>query len=285
MAGRLQGKVMLITGGGSGLGREVALLAAEEDAKVVVTDKIDARIGPVVEAITAKGGEAAGLKADVAVESEVEAAVAFARDTFGALNVAHANAGVTVPGQGSVPLEETTLESWHAVNDVNLTGVFLTIKHAARAMKQAGGGSIVVTSSAASFAAYPGFGIYAAGKAGVNGLVRAAAYELGKYGIRTNAVCPTHGMSVNFMMPPDAPVAGVSYEEAAGTWDPAVAVMPLRLNRPPTLRDNAWPVIFLASDESAYMSGVCFPTADGGQHARTSIPFPDNWALDQQAAS
>ena len=220
MAGRLQGKVMLITGAGSGLGREVALLAAEEGAKVVVTDKIGARIGPVVAAITAKGGEAAGLKADVTVEGEVEAAVAFARDTFGTLNIAHANAGVTVPGQGSVPFEETTLESWHAVNDVNLTGVFLTIKHAARAMKQAGGGSIVVTSSAASLVAYPGFGIYAAGKAGVNGLVRAAAYELGKYGVRTNAVCPAHGMSVNFMLPPDAPVAGVSYEEAAGTWDP-----------------------------------------------------------------
>lgn len=110
----------------------------------------------------------------------------------------HANAGVTVPGQGSIPLEETTLESWHAVNDVNLMGVFLTIKHAAGAMKQAGGGSIVVTSSAASLASYPGFGIYAAGKAGVNGLVRAAAYDLGHYGIRTNAVCPTHGMSVNF---------------------------------------------------------------------------------------
>ena len=285
MAGRLQGKVLLITGAGSGLGREVALLAAEEGAKVVVTDKIEARVGPVVAAIVAKGGEAAGRKADVRVESEVEAAAAFAVDTFGTLNVVHANAGVTVPGQGSVPLEETTLESWHTVNDVNLTGVFLTIKHAARAMKQAGGGSIVVTSSAASLASYPGFGIYAAGKAGVNGLVRAAAFELGKYGIRTNAICPAHGMSVNFMLPPDAPVAGVSYEEAAGPWDPSVAVMPLRIGRPPSLSDNAWPVIFLASDESAYMSGGFFPTADGGQFARTSIPFPDNWSLDQQTAS
>jgi NAD(P)-dependent dehydrogenase (short-subunit alcohol dehydrogenase family) len=284
MAGRLHGKVMLITGAGSGLGREVALLAAEEGAKVAVTDKIEARIGPVVEAITAKGGAAAGLKADVTVEPEVEAAVAFARETFGTLDVAHANAGVTVPGQGTVPLEDTTLESWHTVNEVNLTGVFLTIKHAARAMKQAGGGAIVVTSSAASLVSYPGFGIYAAGKAGVNGLVRAAAYDLGRYGIRVNAVCPTHGMSVNFGLPPDAPVVGKSYEEAAGPWDPAAAVMPLRLARPPTLQDNAWPVIFLASDESAYMSGVCFPTADGGQHARTSIPFPDNWALDRQAA-
>jgi NAD(P)-dependent dehydrogenase (short-subunit alcohol dehydrogenase family) len=284
MAGRLQDKVMLITGAGSGLGREVALLAAEEGAKVVVTDKIEGRIGPVVEAITGKGGQAAGLKADVTSEAEVEAAVTFAVDTFGVLSVAHANAGVTVPGQGTVPLEDTTLESWHAVNDVNLVGVFLTIKHAARAMKQTGGGSIVVTSSAGGIVSYPGFGIYGAGKSGVNGLVRAAAYDLGKYGIRTNAVCPTHGMSVNFMLPPDAPVAGVSYEEAAGPWDKSVAVMPLRIDRPPSLSDNAWPVIFLASNESAYMSGVFFPTADGGQHARTSIPFPDSWGLDQQTA-
>ena len=162
---------MLITGAGSGLGREVVLLAAEEGAKVVVTDKIEGRIGPVVEAITSKGGQAAGLKADVTSEAEVEAAVAFAVDTFGVLNVAHANAGVTVPGQGSVPLEDTTLESWHAVNDVNLVGVFLTIKHAARAMKQTGGGSIVVTSSAGGIVSYPGFAIYCAGKSGVNGLV------------------------------------------------------------------------------------------------------------------
>jgi len=93
MAGRLQGKVMLITGAGSGLGREVALLAAEEGAKVVVTDKIEARIGPVVEAIAGKGGEAAGLKADVTAEAEIEAAMAYARDKFGALDVVHANAG------------------------------------------------------------------------------------------------------------------------------------------------------------------------------------------------
>jgi hypothetical protein len=91
-------------------------------------------------------------------------------------------------------------------------------------------------------------------------------------------------MSVNFGLPPDAPVAGLSYEEAAGPWDKSVAVMPLRIDRPPSLSDNAWPVIFLASDESAYMSGIFFPTADGGQFARTSIPFPDNWSLDQQTA-
>jgi NAD(P)-dependent dehydrogenase (short-subunit alcohol dehydrogenase family) len=274
---------MLITGAGSGLGREVALIAASEGARVVVTDKIAARIQPVVDAIKAAGGEATGVRVDVTNEDEVAAGVAHAVSTYGRLDVAFANAGVTVPGQGTVAFEDTTLESWHVVNDVNFTGVFLTIKHAARAMKTTGGGSIVVTSSAASLVSYPGFGIYAAGKAGVNGLVRAAAYDLGRYGIRTNAVCPTHGMSVNFGLDPEAPVVGKSYEESAGDWHPENAVMPLKLPIAPSLRHNAWPVIFLASDESQYMSGTSFPTGDGGQHARVSIPFPENWGLDQQA--
>lgn len=280
---RLQDKVMLITGAGSGLGREVALLAAGEGAKVVVTDKIRSRIAPVVDAITAAGGTATGTHLDVTDESSVEAGVQFAVDTYGRLDVTHANAGVTVPGQGTIPLEDVTVDQWNTVNDVNFLGVFLTIKHAVRAMKQTGGGSIVVTSSAASLVAYPGFGPYVAGKAGVNGLVRAAAFDFGKYGIRTNAVCPTHGMSVNFGMDPDAPAVGKSYEEAAGDWDPRTAVMPLKLPFPPALKHNAWPVIFLASDESQYMSGTCFPTGDGGQHARVSIPFPDSWSLDQEA--
>ncbi len=207
----------------------------------------------------------------------------FAVEEYGRLDIVHANAGVTVPGQGSVPFEDVTIEQWNTVNDVNLLGVFLTIKHAVHAMKPHRAGSIVVTSSAASLVAYPGFGSYVAGKSGVNGLVRAAAYEFGRYGIRVNGTAPTHGMSVNFGMDPDAPVVGKSYEEAAGDWTPAHAVMPLKLPYPPTLAHNAWPVIFLASDESQYMSGTVFPTADGGQHARVSIPFPENWSLDQQA--
>ncbi|WP_081005151.1 SDR family NAD(P)-dependent oxidoreductase [Rhodococcus rhodochrous] len=280
---RLLDKVMLITGGGSGLGRQVAILAAQEGAKVVVTDKEEDRIGPVVQAITDTGGTACGVRADVCQEDEVAAAVELAVETYGRLDVAHANAGVTVPGQGSISLEDVTIDQWNAVNDTNLLGVFLTLKHAVRAMKSSSGGSIVVTSSAASLVAYPGFGAYVAGKAGVNGLVRAAAFEFGRYGIRVNATCPTHGMSVNFGLEPSAEVVGLSYEQAAGNWDPEAAVIPLRLPFPPGLEHNAWPIIFLASDESQYMSGVSFPTCDGGQHARTSIPFPDNWVLSAES--
>jgi len=276
---RLHNKVMLITGAGSGRGRETALLAAAEGPKVVVTDKIEARIAPVVEQIEAAGGTASGITVDVTSESDIEAGVAHAVETYGRLDIAHANAGVTVPGFGSVAFEDVTVEDWNTVNDVNFLGVFLTIKHAVRAMKTTGGGSIVVTTSASGLVAYPGFGPYVAGKTGAIGIVRAAAYDFGRYGIRVNATCPTHGMSVNFGMDPEAPVLGQSYEQAAGPWDPTRAVMPLRIPEPPSIAHNAWPVIFLASDESQYMSGTAFPTGDGGQHARVSIPFPDRWSL------
>jgi NAD(P)-dependent dehydrogenase (short-subunit alcohol dehydrogenase family) len=281
MVDRLKDKSMLITGAGSGLGREVALLAAREGASVVVTDKIESRVETVVGEIRSAGGTAEGVRVDVTVEAEVEAGFTAAVNAFGSLDIAFANAGVTVPGKGSIPFEDVTVAQWNAVNDVNLLGAFLTVKHAARVMKERGG-SIVVTSSAASLVAYPGFSSYVAGKAGVNGLVRAAAFELGRYGIRVNAICPTHGMSTNFGMDPEAPVTGQSYEQAAGPWDPTTGVMPLRLPFPPALIHHAQPVIFLASDESQYMSGVCFSTADGGQQARTSIPFPDRWSLDQE---
>src|SRR5262249_24891392 len=149
---------------------------------------------------------------------------------------------------------------------VNLTGVFFTAKHSVAPMRANGGGSIVVTSSAAGLTTYPGFGIYAASKAGANGLVRRLAQDLGKDGIRANAICPTHGMSASFMpgAPPD--VMGLSYEEAAvaggNAWDSANFPSPLKVNRPPSLKDNAYAALFLASDESQYMSGVAFPTCD-----------------------
>jgi NAD(P)-dependent dehydrogenase (short-subunit alcohol dehydrogenase family) len=277
---------MLITGGGSGLGRQVALLAAAEGAHVVVTDKIEARIEPVVELIRERGGSASGQFIDVTIEETIEEGFARAAESNGRVDVVHANAGVTVPGMGSVAFEDVTVEQWNTTNDVNLLGAFLTLKHSVRTMKRTGTrGSIVVTSSSAAFAAYPGFGPYVAGKAGVNGLVRTAAWEFGRYGIRVNAVCPAHGMSVNFGLPSDAPVQGLSWSEAAGDWSVDKAVMPLKLPFPPSLSHNAWPVIFLASDESQYMSGVCFATGDGGQLARVSIPFPENWTLDDQSPS
>lgn len=285
---RFDGKVIVITGAGSGLGRECALWWAEEGGSIVVTDVVERRAVGVTRQIVDKGGRAISRKADVAVEVDVEAAVGAAVDEWGRLDIMFANAGKPPAGFGATPLEDVTEAEWDAVNDVVYKGVFFSGKHACRQMKRQGGGNIVVTTSAGGLNAYPGFGPYNAGKSGAVGLVRSMAYDWGRYGIRVNALAPTHGMSVNFAMPPDADVLGLSYEEAqlaqSGTaWDAATLFPgPLKLGRPPSLRDNAAVATFLASDDSEYMSGVTLPSCDGGSFARTSIPIPEAWSLEQQ---
>lgn len=276
---RLQDKAVVITGAGAGLGRECALLFAEEGAQVVVSDVDEDRAKKVAHELTDGRCQAIAVRCDVTAEREVEDLVAAAVDEFGKLDVMMANAGIPVPGFGTVPFEETTEDSWRKVIDVNLTGVFLCGKHSVGPMRANGGGAIVVTSSASAFVAYPNFGPYVASKAGVNGLVRAMATDLGKYNIRVNAICPTHGMSASFAPGATDEVLGMSYEEAAVAsgqpWNSAAFPSPLQVPEPPSLRDNAYGALFLASDESRYMSGVAFPTCDGGAHARTSIPIPD----------
>lgn len=279
---RLEGKTAVITGAGSGLGRESALLFAREGANVVVTDLIFKRALDVAAQVGEQGGKAVGLKADVRVEADMDAAVQAAVGEFGRLDIMFANAGVAPEGFGTVPLEEFSLEAWNAVNEVIFTGVFLSSKAAVKVFKrQGGGGNIIVTGSAGGIVAYPGFFAYCAGKGGAHMLVKAMAFELGRLGIRVNALAPTHGMSVNFAMPPDADVLGVSYEEAAaaeaGGWDPGPSPIPLKRDRPPRLIDNANVALFLASDESRYMSGVVIPAADGGTLSRVAINFEDNW--------
>ncbi|MDO8361688.1 MAG: SDR family oxidoreductase [Actinomycetota bacterium] len=288
--GRFEGKVVVITGGGSGLGRLCALKWAAEGASVVVTDLIEQRAEIVAATINDEGGSALGLRADVTVEAEVEAAVAAAVAKYGRLDIMFANAGKAVPGFGTIALEDISVAEWDDVNDVVYKGVFFAGKHACRQMKtQEDGGNIVVTVSAGGHNSYPGFGPYCAGKAGAAGLVRSMAYDWGRYGIRVNGLSPTHGMSVNFALPPETPALGMSYEEAqlaesGATWD-AVTMFPgpLKVKRPPSLEDNAAVATFLASDDSTYMSGIIIQSCDGGNFARTSIPIPENWSLEDQA--
>lgn len=290
MTQQFDGKVIVITGGGAGLGRECALWWAGEGAQVVVTDEIEQRAKDVAGQIADAGGTAVGLKADVTIENDMAAAVRAAVEHYDRLDIMFANAGRGPVGFGSIPLEDVTEADWDIVNDVVYKGVFFSGKHACRQMKkQGGGGNIVVTVSAGGLNAYPGFGPYNAGKSGTIGLVKSMAYDWGKYGIRVNGLAPTHGMSVNFAMPPDAEVLGLSYEQAmlaGGEWDPATMFPgPLKVQRPPTLRDNAAVATFLASDGSEYMSGIVIPSCDGGSFARTSIPIPESWSLDQQVSS
>jgi NAD(P)-dependent dehydrogenase (short-subunit alcohol dehydrogenase family) len=287
--GRFEGKIIFISGAGSGLGRECAFWWAEEGGSIAATDVVEKRALDVAAQIQEKGGIALGLKVDVGIEAEVEAAMKRTVEEFGRLDILFANAGKPVEGFGTVPLEEITEAQWDDVNDAVYKGVFFCGKHAARIMKQQGGGNIVVTTSAGGMNAYPGFGPYCSGKAGAIGLVRSMAFDWGVYGIRVNGLAPVHGMSANFALPPDAEVLGLSYEEAAlaesgGAWDPKAFPGPLKLSRPPSLRDNACVATFLASDDSTYMSGVVIPSCDGGNFARTSIVFPEQWSLEDEVA-
>jgi NAD(P)-dependent dehydrogenase (short-subunit alcohol dehydrogenase family) len=291
---RFSEKVIVITGGGSGLGRECALQWTAEGASVVVSDIVEERALRVAEEIESKGGTALGIKADVAVESEVEAAVAAAVDTYGRLDIMFANAGRSMTprseGGGSQALEDVTQAQWDDVTNVNLRGVFFSGKYACRAMKGQGYGNIVVTVSAAATNAYPGIAVYGAGKAGVSGLIRGMARDWGKYGIRINGLAPTHGMSVNFGLPLTAPVEGLSYEEyglqqSGAAWNPKRFFPgPLKVQRPPGLADNAAVASFLASDDSQYMSGLTIPSCDGGSIAISSMHFPEDWSLEEQVS-
>lgn len=280
---RLADKVVVITGAGSGLGREASQLFASEGAKVVVMDLLADRAETTVKLVAEQGGDAIAVQADTTVEADVQRTVRTAVDHYGRLDVMWANAGIvsrggvpTVMGGERLEFQDFPLEDWQHVLAVNLTGPFLCAKHAVPAMRAAGGGNILVTSSAASFAAYHSISPYTATKAGVNGLVRALSLDLGKYGIRVNAIAPTHGMSPNFLMEPGAPVVGQSYEEVSGPWDPGVSPIPLKLQRPPSLRDNAYAALYLVSDEAAYVTGVSLPSTDGGTLARVAIHFEED---------
>lgn len=271
---RLKDKVIAITGSGSGLGRESALLFAAEGATLVVSDVVPGRAQAVAKEIVEIGGTAIGIDADVRSEADMDNLVSTTVAHYDRIDVMWGNAGVPEPGFGMQPLHLSSLEDWNNIFAVNTTGIYLAWRAAARWMiDNKRPGALLGTSSAASFTAYPGFPMYTASKAAVNGLVRAASLEFGKYGIRANAICPTHGMSVNFALPAEAEVLGKSYEEMA-PWNPDNRAMPLRLDTPPVIRDNAYLALFLVSDESRYTSGQSIASADGGQFARTSIVFP-----------
>lgn len=249
MAGLLVGKVALITGAGSGIGRATALAFAREGAKVVVADVEVTGGEQTVQLIRAAGGEAVFVKADVANAAEVEAMVKKAVETYGRLDCAFNNAGI----EGEIaPTAECTEANWERVIDIDLKGVWLCMKYEIQQMLRQGGGAIVNTASVAGLVGFQGIPAYVAAKHGVNGLTKAAALEYAKSGIRVNAVCP--GVI-------DTPMVERAFRANPQMAEAVPALEPVgRLGKP---EEIAAAVVWLCSDAASFVTGL--PMAvDGG---------------------
>jgi len=255
---RLENKVTLITGAGSGIGRESALLFAKEGARVVAVDLKKETAEETVGMIEKAGGRAAAFAADVSKAKDAEGMIAFAEKTFGALNVVFNNAGVFHPKDESVTT--TTEEIWDMVIDVNLKGVFLGCQFAIPALLRAGGGSIINT---ASFVAILGAAVpqiaYTASKGGVLAMTREIAVEFARQNIRANSLCPG---------PVETPLLAELLADPARRQRRLVHIPMGRFARPEEMANAA---LFLASDESSYVNGTSF-LVDGGITAAYITP-------------
>jgi NAD(P)-dependent dehydrogenase (short-subunit alcohol dehydrogenase family) len=252
----LDGKVALITGGASGLGLETARLFASEGAKVVVTDVTDEAGEAAMAQLRDGGADARYVHADVRSSADVDAAVAFAEETFGKLDIAVANAGIL--GRSSfVPVEEASDDDWEVVIDVNLGGVFRTFRAATPALRRAGGGAMSATSSTSGVFSTIHRLAYSASKGGVDALVRGLAGELAPDRIRVNAIAPGV-MSTNIReslgRPPE--------EITVPLPDPTVKARMTLAGRDGKA-EAARVHLFLCSDLSAYVNGETI-VVDGG---------------------
>jgi NAD(P)-dependent dehydrogenase (short-subunit alcohol dehydrogenase family) len=245
---RLRGRVALVSGGGSGIGRAAALAYAREGAAVVVAGRRQREIDETTALITATGGEAAAVVADVADSDEVKALVQATIDRFGRLDAAFNNAGI----EGKmIPITEQSEADFDEVVRVNLRGVWLAMKYEIGAMIALGnGGSIVNTSSFVARAGQAGASIYAASKGGLEAMVRALAVEVGPKQIRVNNVLPGAIKTPMFDR--------LGGEEATAT---VVRFTPLgRLGEPADVGDVA---VWLSTDESRFITGQSL-LVDGG---------------------
>jgi len=255
--GRLEGKSVIITGAGSGIGRAASLLFTKEGANLIAVDKTEA-VKETVDQVRSAGGTAEAVVADVGVESEVKAYIAKAISAYGKLDAIWANAGI---GGGLIPLSEQTPEHWQEVLRVNLIGPFLAVKHSIPHLVRQGHGAIVCTASVAGLKSGASGHPYAASKAGVISLVQTTAYSLSGTGVRINAVCP--GLIETGMTKPIFDNA-----KERGTEGKIGQLNPLKRAGQP--HELAAMGLFLASDEASYVNGQAFPV-DGGLTA--SMPY------------
>ena len=248
---RLDGKVALITGGGTGIGAACARVFAQEGAAVVVTGRRKDVLEQVVKDIEKAKGRALAVAGSVTDEAHARSAVAQAVRAFGKLDILINNAGV---GEFGKVLHETDEATWNEMLAINLTGTYRMIKAAVPDMIKAGGGSIVNVSSVASLVGIPMIAAYSASKGGMDALTRCVAMDYAQQKIRCNSVCP--GLV-------DTPMASglINNPEAL-----AQIMTAYPLGRPGTSEEIAKLILYLASDESSWVTGSIFPI-DGGMTA------------------
>jgi NAD(P)-dependent dehydrogenase (short-subunit alcohol dehydrogenase family) len=253
MPGQLDGKVALVTGGSSGIGRATALTFAREGATVVVADMQHDGGHQTVHMIQESGGEATFVPVDVTKAADVQAMIAKAVQTYGRLDCAYNNAGVG--SRARAPLADYPEEDWHRIIAINLTGVWLCMKYEIPQMLQQGGGAIVNTASVAGLAGLPETSAYVASKHGVVGITRTAALEYARQGIRINCVCPGYirtPMTAQSMSDPDRLTQMIAREPIGRVGNP---------------EEVAAAVMWLCSDAASFVTGHTM-TIDGGYMAQ-----------------
>lgn len=248
------GKVVLVTGGSTGIGRATALAFAKAGAKVAIADVNEAAADQTVQDIRHQQAEAIFIKTDVSQSAEVQHMVKVVMDTFGRLDCAFNNAGIS--GGSALPIHDMPEEQWHRVIAVNLTGVWLCMKYEIPAMLQGGGGAIVNTSSVLGLVAAPGVSPYVAAKHGVVGLTREAGLTYASEGIRVNCVNPGY---IRTAMTTENPALPADYMERLAAKQP--------IGRMADPAEVAAAVLFLCSAEASFITATTF-AVDGGLTAQ-----------------
>ncbi|MGG1636377.1 SDR family oxidoreductase [Paenibacillus sp. MCAF9] len=251
---KLQGKTAVITGAASGMGKEMALLFAQEGAQVVVADINEAAVTSVVEEINSSGGQAKGVVTNVTKEEDVARMIDTAVNDFGKLDILVNNAGIM---DQMLPAESVTDEMWNRVMDINVTGPMRAIRKAIPLMTKQGHGVIINTASVGGlFGSRAGIA-YTASKHAVVGITKNVGFQYGKLGIRCNAIAPG-AVATNIG-------AGMTHADPFGI-EQAMAGMSLQRGEAADPKQIASVALFLASDDSSFINGTVV-TADGGWSA------------------